>query len=59
MSFMIYEFTQRGFLLKYIRVVSSIFIDKFAQKCQYSIFMDQSVPVITVTSLVYFRRNLL
>ena len=57
MSFMIYEFTQSGFLLKYIKVVSSIFIHKFAQKCQYSTLMDQSVPVITVTSLDYFRSN--
>ena len=46
---------QSGFLLKYIRVVSSIFIDKFPQKCQYSTLMDQSVPVITFTSLVYFK----
>ena len=46
-------------LLKYICVISSIFVNKFAQKCQYSTLKDQSsVPLITVTSLVYFGPKL-
>ena len=48
---------QSCILLNYISVISSIFINKFAQKCQYFTLMDQSVPLITVTSLVYLGRN--
>ena len=48
--------TQTCILLKCISVISSIFINKFAQKCQHSTLMDGSVPLITVTSLVSFRR---
>ena len=41
-------------LLKYISVISSIFVNKFAQKCQFN--GSWSVALITVMSLVYFRR---
>ena len=51
--------SQSCFLLNYISVISSIFINKFAQKCQYSTLMDQSVPLLTVTLLDYLGRNLL
>ena len=40
-------------LLTSLSVISSKFIQKFAQKCQYFTLIDQSVPLITVTSLVY------
>ena len=49
------NFVQSCILLK--SVISSIFINKFDQKCQYFTLMDQSVPLITVTSLVYLGRN--
>ena len=40
-------------ILNNISVISSKFIDKFAQKCQcYYTFSDQSIPLVTVTSLV-------
>ena len=48
---------QSCILLNYISVISSKFINKFAQKCQYFTLMDQRVPLITVTSLVYLGRN--
>ena len=48
---------QSCILLNYISVISSIFINKFAQKCQYFALMDQSVPLISVTSLVYLGRD--
>ena len=37
--------------------ISSIFITKFTQKCQYSTLMDQSVPVIIFTSDVYLENK--
>ena len=41
-------------LKSYIRVISSISINKFSQKCRYYYtLMDQSVTLITVTSLFY------
>ena len=49
--------SQSCILLNYISVISFKFINKFAQKCQYFTLMDQSVPLITVTSLVYLGRN--
>jgi hypothetical protein len=40
------------FLLNYISVISSIFINKFVQKCQYYYnLLDQSVPLVTVMSI--------
>ena len=45
--------TQSCFLLNYISVISSIFINKFVQKCQYYYTLsDQNVPLVTVTSVV-------
>ncbi len=44
-------------VLSYISVISSIFINKFDQKCHYFTLMDQSFPTITVASLVYFKRK--
>ena len=44
---------QSCFLLNYISVISSIFINKFVQKCQYYYTIsDQSVPLVTITSVV-------
>ena len=43
---------QSCILLSYISVISSKFINKCAQKCQYFTLMDQSIPLITVMSLV-------
>ena len=51
------NFVQSCILLNYVSVISSIFINKFDQKCQYFTLMDQSVPLITVTSLIYLGRN--
>ena len=50
-------FDQCCILLNYIIVISSKFINKFAQKWQYFTLMDQSVPLTTVTSLVCLGRN--
>ena len=44
---------QSCILLNYVSVISCKFINKFAQKCQYFTLMDQSVPLIIVTSFVY------
>ena len=44
--------SQSCFLLNYISVISSIFINKFVQKCQYYYnLLDQSVPLVTVMSI--------
>ena len=44
--------SQSCFLLNYISVISSIFINKFVQKCQYYYnLLDQSVPLVTVKSI--------
>ena len=44
---------QSCFLLNYISVISSMFINKFGQKCQYYYtLLDQSIPLVTVTSIV-------
>ena len=39
---------QSCILLNDVSVISSKFINKFAQKCQYFTLMDQNVPLITV-----------
>ena len=49
--------TQGCILLNYLSVISSKFIQKFAQNWQYFTLIDQSVPLITVTSIVYLGRN--
>ena len=38
------DFEQGCILLTYLSVISSKFIQKFAQKCQYFTLIDQSVP---------------
>ena len=44
--------SQSCFLLNYISVIFSIFINKFVQKCQYYYnLLDQSVPLVTVKSI--------
>ena len=41
------------FLLNYISVITSMFINKFVQKCQYYYTLsDLSVPLVTVTAVV-------
>ena len=48
-----YAFIQSCFLLNYPSVISSMFINKFVQKCQYYYTLsNQSVPLVTVTSIV-------
>ena len=48
---------QTGFLLSYIDVISSICVNKFAQKCQYYYTLsDQSVSLVTIRSLFYILR---
>ena len=40
-------------ILNNTSVISSKFINKFVQKCQYYYtFLDQSIPLVTVTSVV-------
>ena len=47
-------FKTSGFAFKHpVSVISSKFINKFVQKCQcYYTFSDQSIPLVTVTSVV-------
>ena len=46
------HYAQNCFLLNYVRVFSSIFLYKFAQKCQhFYTFTDQSVPLLTHSEL--------
>jgi hypothetical protein len=39
------QYVQGCILLTYLSVISSKFIQKFAQKCQYFTLIDQSVPL--------------
>ena len=49
----IVHYTQSCFLLSYISVISSMFTNKFVKKCQYYYtLLEQSVPLVTVTSVV-------
>ena len=44
-------------LLTYLSVISSKFIQKFAQKCQYFTLIDQSVPLYNFYITFYLRTN--
>ena len=44
-------------LLTYLSVISSKFIQKFAQKCQYFTLIDQSVPLDNFYITFYLRTN--
>ena len=49
--------TQGCILLTYLSVISSKFIQKFAQKCQYFTLIDQSVPLYNFYITFYLRTN--
>ena len=45
------QWRQTGILLSYICVISSICVNKFAQKCQYYYTLpDPSVPLVTISN---------
>ena len=52
-----YSSTQGCILLTYLSVISSKFIQKFAQKCQYFTLIDQSVPLYNFYITFYLRTN--
>ena len=51
------KYQQGCILLTYLSVISSKFIQKFAQKCQYFTLIDQSVPLYNFYITFYLRTN--
>ena len=56
-EFYVQEYIQGCILLTYLSVISSKFIQKFAQKCQYFTLIDQSVPLDNFYITFYLRTN--
>ena len=62
MSVLLWNFKDGGskqgcILLTYLSVISSKFIQKFAQKCQYFTLIDQNVPLYNFYITFYIRTN--
>ena len=53
----LFHCAQGCILLTYLNVISSKFIQKFAQKCQYFTLIDQSVPLYNFYITFYPRTN--